>query len=534
MLTFFLRKFALPARASLPLFSALLMGQPECPLPEPGPGTGQPNPGTHSIAPGRSIGPVRLGASYRELAARLGEAQGHGANNVVLARYPEHGVEVVFSVPGATLGDDARVIAVGALPGGSFSGSACPGQTRAAIEAALGAPADVVSNTAYYTQGLGISYDADGIAQTVAVFAAYPGMTSPPEMKSARTWGRRRPIVDASRWRAVDMHLHPGQFGRIPALTKQFIVGAVPPFLKVYAPGISQLGLAPYAPHLGIKAQTELAGIDHAVLFAVYTQKTTGYASNEEVEAMLADPRNRGADGLPWAFGLASINFFDGYVDAQGRVDERVARSRLDALASYFERRPDLFIGIKLAHAHQGVAFDDARYLSVYDLAAEHDVPVYLHTGFTPFPQGQNTPPYYDPEGLANTIANLPEVTFILGHVGQGDLRAVEHALALAEAHANVYLEISALGRPAALDEDGHPIAATDPRATAPQLPYVLGEIKRRNLVHKTLFGSDGPQAAGMVQRYTEQVAQALKDAQFSDEETHQVLAGNFARVFFE
>jgi hypothetical protein len=534
MLTYLLQKLALPARASLPLFSVLLVGQPECPVPEPGPGTGQPSPGTHLIAPGRSIGPARLGASYRELAARLGETQGFAANNVALVRYPAEGLEVVFSVPGATLSDDARVIAVGALPGGSFTGSACPGQTRAAIEAALGAPADVVGNIAYYTPGLGISYDAGGVAQTVAVFNPYSGMTSAPEMRRARTFGWHRPAVDASRWRAVDMHLHPGQFGRIPALTKQFIVGAVPPFLRVYTPGITQLGLAPYAPHLGIKAQTDLAGIDHAVLFAVYTQKTTGYATNEEVEAMLADPRNRAADGLPWAFGLASIDFFDGYLDEHGVVDDRVARSRLGALASYFERRPDLFIGIKLAHAHQGVTFDDPRYLTVYDVAAEHDVPVYLHTGFTPFPQGQNTPPYYDPEGLANTIANLPEVEFILGHVGQGDLRAVEHALALAEAHANVYLEISALGRPAALDGDGHPIAAPDPRATAPQLPHVLDEIKRRNLVHKTLFGSDGPQAAGMVQRYTELVTQALMNAQFTDEEIHQVLAGNFARVFFE
>jgi predicted TIM-barrel fold metal-dependent hydrolase len=528
MLTSLLQKLALHARTSLPLLSVLLVGQPECPVPDPEPGTGEPNPSTHFIAPGRLIGPARLGASYRELAARLGETQGFGANNVLLARYPAEGLEVVFSAPGTTLTDDARIIAVGALPGGNFTGSARPGQTRTAIEAALGAPADVVGNTVYYTRGLGISYDAGGIAQTVAVFAPYPGMTSAPEMRRARTFGWHRPVVDASRWRAVDMHLHPGQFGRIPALTKQFIVGAVPPFLQVYTPGVTQLGLAPYAPHLGIKVQTDSAGIDHAVLFAVYTQKTTGFATNEEVEAMLVDPRNRAADGLPWAFGLASINFFDGY------LDEDVQRSRLDALASYFERRPDLFIGIKLAHAHQGVSFDDPRYLGVYDVAAEHDVPVYLHTGFTPFPQGQNTPPYYDPEGLANTIANLPEVEFILGHVGQGDLRAVEHALALAEAHGNVYLEVSALGRPAALDEDGHPLAAPDPRATAPQLPFVLGEIKRRNLVLKTLFGSDGPQAAGTVRRYTELVTQALADAQFTEEEAHQVMAGNFARIFFE
>jgi predicted TIM-barrel fold metal-dependent hydrolase len=530
MLTSFFHEHALAARRHLPLLSVLLVGQPECPSPEPVP----PYPGTHLISAGRSIGPARVGASYRELAARLGEAQGFGANNVLLARYPGEALEVVFSVPDATLTDDARVIAVGALAGGDFTGSARPGQTRAAIEAALGAPADAVGNTAFYTSGLGISYDPSGIAQTVAVFASYPGMTSAPEMMPARTLGWQRPEVDASRWRAVDMHLHPGQFGRIPALTKQFIVGAVPPFLQVYAPGVTQLGLAPYAPHLGIKTQTDVAGIDHAVLFAVYTQRTTGFVTNEEVEAMLADPRNRAADGLPWAFGLASINFFDGYIDERGLADERVARSRVGALASYFERRPDLFIGIKLAHAHQGVTFDDPRYLGVYDVAAEHGVPVYLHTGFTPFPQGQNTPAHYDPEGLENTIANLPEVEFILGHVGQGDLRAVEHALALAETHANVYLEISALGRPAALDEDGHPLAASDPRATAPQLPRVLAEIKRRNLVHKTLFGSDGPQAAGTVQRYTELVTRALADAQFTDDEVHQVMAANFARVFFE
>jgi hypothetical protein len=126
------------------------------------------------------------------------------------------------------------------------------------------------------------------------------------------------------------------------------------------------------------------------VLTRDFTHHTTGYYANEALERDLDDARNAvGADGDPWAWGFASVNFDDWAGDLAG--------DRLAALRSYFTAHPDRFIGIKLAHAHQQVPFTDPAYQGVYQVAAEVGVPVLLHTGFSPFPGAQSDPAYYDP-----------------------------------------------------------------------------------------------------------------------------------------
>jgi hypothetical protein len=158
---------------------------------------------------------------------------------------------------------------------------------------------------------------------------------------------------------------------------------------------------------------------------------------------VLLDPGSAGPDGR-FAWGLVSVNFDDWTAP--------VASERLRIVEAYLTARPDLFIGIKLAHAHQGVAFDDPAYQGIYEVAARQGVPVLLHTGFSPFPNSRTTPEYYDPDALEAVVSafdgdhGLPRVELVLSHVGQGDGRAVNHALALAEAHDNVSLELSALG----------------------------------------------------------------------------------------
>jgi hypothetical protein len=489
-----------------------------------------------AIAPGKGFAAITLGMRYAEVKGLLGETAGVGFNRLLFARYPAKGLELVFAsaIDGA-ISDDAIVVAIGVQPAADAHGTPRAGQKRSEIEASLGKAPDVTGAFDYYPAGVSIQYDApsspDAIAKAVGIYARYTPESTAQEMQPAKTNGHATPMtIDASKIHVVDLHLHPGLFGRIPSATKTFIVGSTPVFTQLYAPGVLAAAVDPYAPFLGIKAQTELAAVDHAVLFAVYTQHTTGFFSNEDLEAVLTDPRNVAPDGLPWAWGLASINFFDGYVDGKGSVVTSVASARLSALASYFANRRDLFIGIKLAHAHQSVAFDDARYLGVYDVAKRAKVPVYLHTGFSPFPNAANQPAYYDPQGLENTILNTPDVSFILGHVGQGDARAVEHALGLAKKYPNVYLEISALNRPLLVDPDGHDVPA-DPKA--PQYPYVLEQIKTRGLVSKTIFGSDGPQFSGMVKGYVALMTTTMSDKGYTPDEIQKVMSGNFARVFF-
>lgn len=333
-------------------------------------------------------------------------------------------------------------------------------------------------------------------------------------------------VVDGESVEVVDMHLHPGHYANMASNGRQFITESLPPFARMYAPALIETLLDPYGEHVGIREQTEMAGVDHAVLFAVYTPRTTGFYANEELETVLADERNVADDGQPWAWGMVSVNY-------EGFLEDGVAESRYEALESYFVQRPDLFIGIKLAHAHQAVRFDDEAYLGVYDVAARARVPVLLHTGFSPFPGSQTDPAYYDPEGLEATVTaydgehGMGRVDFVLSHVGQGDPRAVEHALALAMAHDNVWLEISALGRPFLLDESGEPVASTEP-----QYPMVLARIRELGLIDRTLFATDGPQFSGMVRSYVQRMVGGMQDAGYGISEIRAVMSENFYRLY--
>ena len=358
-----------------------------------------------------------------------------------------------------------------------------------------------------------------------SVFAAACALATPGSIHAAIE-------VDGTSIEAVDMHLHPGRFGQMPQSAVEFLTAAIPGPARLFSPVLFERLLDPYAEHVGGLEQTKMAGVDHAVLLAVYTHHTSGYFTNEQLEEALTDPRNVSADPRPdrarWAWGMVSIDFFDGY------LDPGVPESRLAAVESYFERRRDLFIGIKLAHAHQAVAFDDSRYLGVYDVAAKYGVPVLLHTGFSPFPNSQSDPAYYDPQGLEAVITNydgqhgLPRVNFVLAHTGQGDARSLAHALALAQQHDNVYLELSALKRPLLIDESGQAVTATDF-----QYPYVLAEVRARGLVHRTLWSTDGPQYSGMVRRYLDLLVEGMKSAGYTVDEIAAVLSGNFYALYF-
>lgn len=319
----------------------------------------------------------------------------------------------------------------------------------------------------------------------------------------------------------VDMHLHTGSWSSQPQSAKEFITSVQPPAFRLYAPAVTNALTAPYQAHVGVKAQTEWAQVDHAVLYATYTHHTVGYMTNSALLGLLVDARNVG-----WAWGFASINLDD-------ISDPAVRASRVAALASYFESYPELFIGIKLAHAHQAVALDDEVMTDVYDVAAEYGVPVLLHTGFSPFPNSQTDPRYYDPSYLQSIVEQYdgvdgrPRVDFILSHVGQGDARATTSAFELAESFPNVWLEISALSGGLRIDADGNPVESTDP-----QYPTVLAEILSRGIVGRTIFGSDGPQYSGKVRAYTQEIIDEMVSAGYTLEQIRAVMAGNFHALF--
>lgn len=173
--------------------------------------------------------------------------------------------------------------------------------------------------------------------------------------------------------------------------------------------------------------------------------------------------------------------------------------------------------------------------LGVFDVAAEVGVPVLLHTGFSPFPGTRSERDYYDPARLASVVEaydgtrGAGRVDFVLSHVGQGDARAVAAALDLAERFDNVWLEVSALGNPIAIDALGMPTTGG-----SPQLPDVMQQIKTRGLTSRALFASDGPQFSGKVRSYLNDVIEAAQAANWSSDELRGLLAENFERLYLE
>jgi uncharacterized protein len=459
------------------------------------------------VVPGDRIGRVAIGMSWTDVMAALGAPPAEPAVLVRLgvASWPS-GFEVLLTSPSdSAITADARVIGV----------SIATDASRSAIEAAHGAAAEVYNGHAYYASGLSVAYGADEVAKRIAVFAP----TDAPR-RGIELVGTPAGVDIGDRTAAVvDMHLHPGDYATMAATGKAFIAASLPPSFQLYAPDLLDRLSDPWAEHVGIAEQTTLAGVAHAVLFAVYAPHSTGVLDNEALVAILDDPRNIAADGRPWAWGMASIDFRGWNAD--------VAGERLGALRDLLLARPGQLIGIKLAHAHQHVRLDDGAYEGVYALAEEAGVPVLLHTGFSPFPGTATDPHYYDPVHFEAVVAKYKDVDFVLSHVGQGDARAVEHTLDLAGAHDNVWLELSALGRPLLVDESGAPVSASEP-----QFPAVLAAIKQRGLVDRALFASDGPQYSGAIRGYVTKLVAGMRDAAYSTDDIEAVLAGNFERLF--
>ena len=150
-------------------------------------------------------------------------------------------------------------------------------------------------------------------------------------------------------------------------------------------------------------------------------------------------------------------------------------------------------------------------------------MPLYVHTGPSPFPGTMSAAPYTDPRYLEDAIASHPDAIFILGHVGydfiQKELGTLETCLALAASYDNVYLEASALGS-----------AGSDP--SGENYRAILRRVREEGLVGRLMYGSDGPQYPGFLESYTERTVQAMASSDYTVEEARMVFSGNFETVF--
>jgi predicted TIM-barrel fold metal-dependent hydrolase len=307
------------------------------------------------------------------------------------------------------------------------------------------------------------------------------------------TAGRRLPVVD--------MHLHTGEWDRIPPGAQQFLRNALPFPISLDPRSAVDSTLSTE----GIRKQLDEAGIQHGVLFAVYAPHSVGVATNELVRAR--------RDAAPDRFlALAST-------DVEGWAQH--AATRLAALERALV--DDRMIGIKLAHPHMRLGLGDPAIYGVYALAERLSAPVYVHIGNSPGPGVDNHHQNTDPRFFEDAIRRHPGCRFILGHVGYdfvgktlGDL---DTCLRLAAQYPNVFLEASALGS-----------GASDP--TGANLPEVYRRFKQDNLLDRVVYGSDGPQRPGFVRDYLDRTVAAMRRCGYTDDEMASVLSGNFERVF--
>lgn len=308
-------------------------------------------------------------------------------------------------------------------------------------------------------------------------------------------------LVEGERLDVVDMHLHSGEWELIPEATQAYLASNFPsPFdLNPGRTAEQTLSLE------GILEQLDGAGARRGVLLAVYAPRTVGVATNELVLGQVAEAPERVA-------ALVSLR-----VD-RWTTDQEAELTRLrEALG-----QPGA-IGIKLAHAHQHFRFDDPAYFGIYEVAAEYDAPVYLHTGPSPFPGTAREAPYTDPAYLEAAIAAHPDTQFILGHIGYDfvnkQLGELDTCVRLAQAYPNVWLEPSALGS-----------RGSDP--TDQNLPEAYRRMKEGGVADRILYGSDGPQSPGFLASYLERSLTAMQAAGYSRDEQARVLSGAFDEVF--
>ncbi len=306
-------------------------------------------------------------------------------------------------------------------------------------------------------------------------------------------------LVNGERLAVVDMHLHTGAWDDMPPDFHSRLRESVPTGFKWTMPFMSDWMLSTSS----ILGQLDDAGISAAGMFAVYSPHTTGIATNELVSEFCATSPQR-------LYGFASLRMDQWNVNG----DEWLKKFESD-----LQNLPHM-IGVKLAHAHQQVRFDDERFDGMYEIAGRLGKPIYLHTSGSPNPGIRIEPPYNDPYYLEDAIKKYPDTIFILGHAGwdslNKELTYLDAVIDLVMRYDNAYFEPGALGAERA-DE---------------KIDEFVQRVKAGGAIPKMIYGSDGAQFPGYVKRHLEAFVAAMQRANYTTEEMRMVLSDNFSRVF--
>eukprot|EP00004_Rigifila_ramosa_P004553 TRINITY_DN1504_c0_g1_i5.p1 TRINITY_DN1504_c0_g1~~TRINITY_DN1504_c0_g1_i5.p1 ORF type:complete len:366 (-),score=83.05 TRINITY_DN1504_c0_g1_i5:26-1123(-) len=319
----------------------------------------------------------------------------------------------------------------------------------------------------------------------------------------------RRLVCDYDGLSPIDMHLHPGTWDKMAMPAREFIASLFPGDDLLHSWLVNSLQ-DPYEPPLGIAQQCQRdgdgfmgAGMEYCGVFAVYAWPTWGEFSNDEMVALLNDPRN--GDDTTY-FGLASLDYND------------------TTHASLYRALEDPQIkGIKLAAPHNLLPINDPRHEEIYAIADRYDQPVVLHmssphlldfdllnaTDQAIFCAG------FDADLLEPMVRQYPNVTFLLSHIGYefkywqherdrdpychipGQRSKMDAVFELAVKYTNVHLEMADLG-----------------------------------LVSRTHMGSGGPQYPGYVKSHLDATLSAMCELGFTRAEVEAIATQNTKALF--
>lgn len=118
---------------------------------------------------------------------------------------------------------------------------------------------------------------------------------------------------------------------------------------------------------------------------------------------------------------------------------EQLGQQRLCELVEQHLRRPEC-TGIKLYPGYSHRYVGDKFYAPLYELAAQHDKPVAVHTGATA--GGMGLLKYAHPLTVDDAAAQFPQTRFVLCHFGNPWLT---DAAAVMEKNKNVFADLSGL-----------------------------------------------------------------------------------------
>lgn len=236
-----------------------------------------------------------------------------------------------------------------------------------------------------------------------------------------------------------------------------------------------------------LRNQMEAHGVDYALVLSSYIGNAERPDVHEILDTVAGDPRI-------------------GVVAAVSYLNYRAADlAELRALLS-----AGLLRGLKLYPGYEPFYVHDPRMRVVYELAAEFDVPVMIHTGDTYDPKGKVK--YSHPIEVDEVAVDFRDVTFVICHLGNP---WITDAMEVIYKNPNVVGDIS-----------GFTLGHFEERFEQFMLQQVREVIAFAGDPSKLLYGTDWPICdMGSYQRF-------VRNLNLSPDETEQILWRNTARLF--